>query len=121
MAKSDSPKVGFDRSKHLDRSKTGRAKGTPNKTTVLLKDAILKAAELAGEDIEKEGGLVAYLKQQAQENPGPFLALVGKVLPLQIQAQVNHKATITDAELEAIARTSRSGASEETEGPRFLN
>ncbi len=28
-------------------------------------------------------GLVAYLKQQAEENPGPFMALLGKVLPLQ--------------------------------------
>lgn len=39
------PKVGRNR---LDRSKTGRKKGTPNKTTQLLKDAILKAAEKAG-------------------------------------------------------------------------
>jgi len=32
----------------LDRSKTDRAKGTPNKTTALLKNAILKAAKKAG-------------------------------------------------------------------------
>jgi hypothetical protein len=70
----EKPKVG------LDRSKTGRAKGTPNKTTALLKDAILKAAEAAG---GKEG-LVGYLQAQASENPGPFMALLGKVLPLQI-------------------------------------
>lgn len=68
------PKLG------LDRSKTGRRKGTPNKTTALLKDAILKAAELAGD----REGLVGYLQEQAKENPGPFLALLGKVLPLQI-------------------------------------
>jgi hypothetical protein len=29
-------------------------------------------------------GLVAYLKEQAIKNPGPFLALLGKVLPLQV-------------------------------------
>lgn len=68
------PKVG------LDRSKVGRKKGTPNKTTKLLKDAILKAAEKAG----GKGGLVAYLQMQARETPGPFLALLGKVLPMQI-------------------------------------
>lgn len=68
------PKVG------LDRSKTGRAKGTPNKTTALLKDAILKAAEQAG----GKAGLIGYLKTQAAENPGPFLALLGKVLPMQV-------------------------------------
>lgn len=73
------PKVG------LDRSKTGRKKGTPNKTTALLKDAILKAAEQAG----GEDGLIGYLKGQAAANPGPFMALLGKVLPMQVDANVN--------------------------------
>jgi hypothetical protein len=59
----------------------GRVKGTPNKTTALLKDAILKAAEGAGGG---KNGLVVYLQRQADENPGPFLALLGKVLPLQL-------------------------------------
>lgn len=58
----------------------GRKKGTPNKTTSVLKDAILLAAEQAGED----GGLVGYLKGQATSNPQSFLPLLGKVLPLQI-------------------------------------
>lgn len=58
----------------------GRVKGTPNKTTALLKDAILKAAENAG----GKAGLVGYLQQQATDNPGPFLALLGKVLPMQV-------------------------------------
>jgi len=63
------------------RKKTGgRKKGTPNKTTALLKDAVLKAAEAAG----KEDGLVGYLTSQAVLNPGPFMALLGKVLPLQV-------------------------------------
>ena len=62
------------------RKKTGgRSKGTPNKTTALLKDAILKAAEQAG-----DGDMVAYLKAQALANPGPFMALLGKVLPMQV-------------------------------------
>ncbi len=39
----------------------GRPKGVPNKTTALLKDAILKAAEGAG----GQGGLVGYLQTQA--------------------------------------------------------
>lgn len=58
----------------------GRQKGTPNKTTALLKDAVMQAAEAAG----GEEGLVGYLKTQAVLNPGPFMALLGKVLPLQI-------------------------------------
>lgn len=59
----------------------GRVKGVPNKTTALLKDAILQAAEKAG----GKGGLVGYLTSQASENPAAFMTLLGKVLPMQIQ------------------------------------
>lgn len=58
----------------------GRPKGTPNKTTALLKDAIIEAAVEAGD----KAGLVGYLKTQARENPAAFLTLLGKVLPLQV-------------------------------------
>jgi hypothetical protein len=58
----------------------GRPKGSPNKTTTILKDAILKAAEMAGDP----NGIEGYLTAQAQANPGPFMALLGKVLPLQV-------------------------------------
>ncbi len=65
-------------------SKTGgRQKGTPNKTTSLLKDAILRAAEEAG----GAEGLVGYLRQQAVDSPNAFLPLLGKVLPLQIAGE----------------------------------
>ena len=56
----------------------GRQKGTRNKTTQALKDAILEAARLAGD----EEGLVGYLQKQATDNPAPFMSLLGKVLPL---------------------------------------
>lgn len=62
----------------------GRKKGQVNKTTALLKDAILQAAELAG----GKDGLVGYLKTQATENPGPFMTLLGKVLPTQVDGNV---------------------------------
>lgn len=80
----EKPKLG------LDRSKTGRAKGTPNKTTALLKDAILQAAEKAGD----KDGLVGYLTTQARANPGPFMALLGKVLPMQIANADGEKLTV---------------------------
>ena len=60
----------------------GRQKGTPNKTTALLKDAILQAAQNAG---GKEG-IIGYLTVQAEQNPGPFLSLLGKVLPMTVTA-----------------------------------
>ena len=83
----------------------GRQKGTPNKTTALLKDAILRAAEKAGEKLDgsNEGGLVAYLSKQADAQPGAFMSLLGKVLPLQLAGdpenplQHEHSLT-TDAE-----------------------
>ena len=66
----------------------GRPKGVPNRTTTLLKDAILKAAENAGNDLSGDDadgdGLVTYLVAQAKINPGPFMALLGKVLPMQV-------------------------------------
>lgn len=64
----------------------GRKKGTPNKTTALLKDAILQAATEAG----GRDGLVGYLTIQASANPGPFMALLGKVLPMQISGDADN-------------------------------
>ena len=58
----------------------GRRRGTPNRTTALLKDAILEAATNAG----GVGGLVGYLEQQAKDSPQSFLQLLGKVLPMQV-------------------------------------
>ena len=58
----------------------GRPKGLPNKSTTLLKDAILKAAENAG----GKAGLVGYLQTQATANPQSFIPLLGKVLPMQL-------------------------------------
>ena len=60
----------------------GRPKGIPNKTTALLKDAILKAAQTAGGG--GEDGIANYLADRALDTPGPFLALLGKVLPMQV-------------------------------------
>lgn len=75
-------KVEAGKPENLTRKAMGRPKGSQNKTTTLLKDAILKAATDAG-----RGDLARYLKGQAEENPGPFLALLGKVLPLQVTGE----------------------------------
>ena len=47
-----------------------------------------RSGRQAGGDTD---GLVAYLKQQAEENPGPFMALLGKVLPLQPAGSVDEE------------------------------
>ena len=54
----------------------GRPKGVPNKVTADLKSMILEA-------LDRKGG-VAYLAEQADENPTAFLTLVGNVLPMTI-------------------------------------
>lgn len=69
----------------------GRPKGVPNKNTTLLKDAILQAATKAG----GKGGLVGYLTSQASENPGQFMALLGKVLPTQLQGDAENPVALT--------------------------
>ena len=58
----------------------GRPSGSGNKVPTILKEAIIKAAELAG----GEEGLTGYLQAQANANPSAFLGLLGKVLPLQM-------------------------------------
>lgn len=67
---------------------SGRKKGTPNKTTQLLRDAVLMAAELCGDKLDPTNkghdGLVKYLERQALEQPVAFMALLGRVLPMQI-------------------------------------
>lgn len=80
------------------RPKTGgRTKGVPNKTTALLKDAILRAAENAG----GTEGLIGYLEIQAKLNPGPFMALLGKVLPMQLTGNGNDNIKIVISGIDA--------------------
>jgi hypothetical protein len=65
----------------------GRPKGSANKTTAALKDAILKAAEAVGEDGKGKLGLEGYLRMVAQADVKAFSGLLGKVLPLQLTGE----------------------------------
>ncbi|WP_375657450.1 hypothetical protein, partial [Bartonella sp. CM120XJJH] len=54
--------------------------------TRILKEAVVKAAENVGNKIGKDG-LTSYLEKQAMECPAAYLALLGKVLPLQVTGE----------------------------------
>jgi hypothetical protein len=57
----------------------GRKKGVPNKDTAIIRDMIAQA-------LEQVGG-VDYLARVAETHPGPFMGLVGKVMPVQLTGE----------------------------------
>lgn len=76
------------------KGRSGRKKGSLNKTTAVLKDAIIAAAAKAG-----GGSLEAYLEARAKDdNKGPFMSLLGRVVPLQHEGNpdkpIEHKLKI---------------------------
>lgn len=66
----------------------GRVKGTPNKITATVKEAV----EVA---FDKLGG-VAWLVRLGRDDPRAFAALLAKVMPNKIEADIN----VTSQELE---------------------
>ena len=65
----------------------GRTKGTPNKTTTAVKEAL----NLAFEGV----GGVPQLQEWAKENPTEFYKLWVKMLPQQVDMDANVNAAIT--------------------------
>ena len=75
----------------LGRKTGGRVKGTPNKVTTAVKEAL----ELAFDGI----GGVAQLRDWAQDNPTEFYKLWAKMLPQEVNSKVesfNRTALIAD-------------------------
>jgi hypothetical protein len=59
----------------------GRKKGVPNKLTANVREAVQNAfLEVGGEN---------YLVKVAKEDPRTFCTLLGKILPTQVDAQVD--------------------------------
>jgi len=77
------------------RKKTGgRKKGTPNKVTSSVKEAIMNA-------FDKVGG-EEYLMEVAKNDHRTFCSLLGRVLPKEISANIHSDLDLmTDEELEA--------------------
>lgn len=82
----------------------GRPKGSPNKVTTGLKEAILEAAEYRGkliagqateEDLQDLCGTSRYLLESTTgSDKSSFFSLLGKVLPLTIAGDANAPLTV---------------------------
>src|SRR4051812_48883331 len=75
---------------------SGRKVGSKNIATLTLKEMILAALD--------EAGGTAYLLKQSEQNPGPFLALIGKVLPTTISGPNEGPIEVAHTVEERIAR-----------------
>lgn len=76
----------------------GRAKGVPNKMTGDLRAMVLTA-------LDNAGGAEYLTRQAKKKNPAPFLALVGKCIPKDLN--VNLKTNLAELLREARERYAR--------------
>jgi hypothetical protein len=87
----------------------GRRKGVPNRISLALKDAVIAAAELAGEKKWSKttksfsrsgpGGLLGYCLHLAKHNEAVFAPLLSKVLPLHTTSAAITRNYKTEAEV----------------------
>ena len=77
----DTKIVGDTAKRRPPRAGMGRPKGSPNKITKTIREALEAAFH--------EAGAEEYLLRQAEANPQAFMTLLAKLLPAQIQAEVS--------------------------------
>ena len=66
----------------------GRAKGTPNLATKVLKHAILLAGEQSRHS--KDGSLLSYLIHVADEYPALYIGLLGRLVPVEAKLKTDN-------------------------------
>ncbi|WP_423066157.1 hypothetical protein [Devosia sp. CN2-171] len=89
------------------RAGPGRPAGSVNKVTGALKEAILLAAQSVGEDGEGKDGLEGYLRDIARNEKRSFVALLGRVLPMQVEASVERSKVTKEQRDAALAAAMR--------------
>jgi hypothetical protein len=87
------------RGSHPGERRGGRKKGTPNKITRTLSEAIDKAFEMVGG--------ADYLAKVAEDDPKAFCGLLGKRLPRDIKLDAT--TSLTDLLTQARERRSQGG------------
>jgi hypothetical protein len=79
--------------------------GSTNKHTRVLREAILLAAELEGQDGKGKGKVVGYMRRMASEDMKAFATLLRAVIPLQIETRTNEeKAEVTYHSVDDVRR-----------------
>ena len=63
----------------------GKPRGAINKHTRILKEAVMLAAELEGQDGQGKGKLTGFMRKVAQEDLRAFCMLLGRIIPLQVE------------------------------------
>jgi len=79
---------------------TGRSAGTPNKVSRAFKDAIIYAAEHSKHS--KDGTLEGYLLNIADNDKALFVPLLGRLLPLQINARTQQTTKVVYRTVEEV-------------------
>ncbi len=90
------------------KAKVGRPKGSRNKLTKATMELLLRGAAEVGDSItpgeDGKGGILGYFKVSAVTERRAYLALIGRSLPVQVNAKVTPKPMTLDevaAELKA--------------------
>lgn len=79
---------GRDGTGRFAKGNRGRAKGSTNKTPRKLKEMVLQA-------LDEAGGVEFLVRQATKKNNAPFMALLAKVLPLQVAGDPDNPVGIT--------------------------
>jgi hypothetical protein len=89
----------FSKEHQPPKSKVGRPKGSRNKLTKTIAELLLLAADEVGDSItpgeDGKGGVLGYFKVSAVTERRAFLAMIGRGLPVHINANVTHKPVMT--------------------------
>lgn len=106
----------------------GRRPGQANRTTTVLKLAILNSAADVGFPKQKgrywkpgPGGLEGYLRWLAMYEPKSFATLLGRVLPLQITGDGGGPVRIIDDTMTPAAAASAYAEALKTQGPPLID
>ncbi len=86
---------------------SGRKKGTPNKRSRELSEAILAACNNLGLDLKGYGGTTGFFMRVGIKSPSTLANLAGRLLPLKIQAKVSHGVDLSRFSEEEIAQFRR--------------